>query len=363
MSGSFGAQVVLDPASPAALGARGGAASTIHGNTVARDLGLISNGLDPLLTAGPPNAVVPFSLNFMAPGWLDPGVTFTRASTGTYIDSTGTIQTAAINAPRWDYAGGSLRGLLIEEARTNLFLNSATLVTQGVTVTAQAYTLSFYGTGTITKSGAATGALVGTGVGQRVSQTFTPAAGTLTCTVTGSVTNAQIEAGSFVTSWIPTAGATATRAIDQCAMPNTGWFVSPGGSWFVEFTAFFLPLGYMRIVSIPPGPGGLGPILISDAGAFGQYDGALLFSGAPITANAVTRGATTVAGTAGKVCLNGGAVVSGAVTAGYPGITASGVAFMTASASPSIENMSGYLRRVQYWPRVLSNAEMQAVTA
>jgi hypothetical protein len=146
-------------------------------------------------------------------------------------------------------------------------------------------------------------------------------------------------------------------------MPNTGWFVSPGGSWFVEFTAFFLPLGYMRIVSIPPGPGGLGPILISDAGAFGQYDGALLFSGAPITANAVTRGATTVAGTAGKVCLNGGAVVSGAVTGGYPGITASGVAFMTASASPSIENMSGYLRRVQYWPRVLSNAEMQAVTA
>ena len=124
MSGSFGAQVVLDPASPAALGARGGAASTIHGNTVARDLGLISNGLDPLLTAGPPNTVVPCSLNFMRPGWLDPGVTFTRASTATYTDSTGTIQTAAINAPRWDYAGGSLRGLLIEEARINLLFPS-----------------------------------------------------------------------------------------------------------------------------------------------------------------------------------------------------------------------------------------------
>ena len=40
----------------------------------------------------------------------------------------------------------------------------------------------------------------GTAAGQRVSQTFTPTTGTLTCTVTGSVLNARLEAGSFVTS-------------------------------------------------------------------------------------------------------------------------------------------------------------------
>ena len=43
--------------------------------------------------------------------------------------------------------------LLVEEGRTNLLLNSATLGTQGVTVTAVAHTLSFYGTGTITLNG------------------------------------------------------------------------------------------------------------------------------------------------------------------------------------------------------------------
>jgi hypothetical protein len=59
-------------------------------------------------------------LNFMgAP--LDPRITFTRASTATYTDASGTIQTVAANTPRWDYdpVTHALRGLLIEEARTN----------------------------------------------------------------------------------------------------------------------------------------------------------------------------------------------------------------------------------------------------
>ena len=63
-------------------------------------------------------------LSFMTPGTLDPRITFTRASTATYTDFNGVTQTAGVNAPRWDYTGGSLRGLLIEEARTNTTLSS-----------------------------------------------------------------------------------------------------------------------------------------------------------------------------------------------------------------------------------------------
>jgi hypothetical protein len=72
--------------------------------------------------AGPAGATL--DLNFMFPGSLDPRITFSRASTATYTDASGVIQTAAVNQPRWDYAGGSLRGLLIEEARTNAVANS-----------------------------------------------------------------------------------------------------------------------------------------------------------------------------------------------------------------------------------------------
>jgi hypothetical protein len=134
------------------------------------------------------------SLDFMQPGTLDPRITFTRASSATYTDASGVIQTAATNAPRWDYAGGVLRGLLIEEARTNVLLNSAVLSTQSVTVPASVQALSFYGTGTITLSGAFAGSLVGTGpYPSRASLIFTPTAGVLTLTVTGSVLNAQLE--------------------------------------------------------------------------------------------------------------------------------------------------------------------------
>lgn len=62
-----------------------------------------------------------FSLDFTK-GVLDPRLTFTRASGATYIDSTGVMQTAANNVPRFDYDPVTLaiRGLLIEEARTNV---------------------------------------------------------------------------------------------------------------------------------------------------------------------------------------------------------------------------------------------------
>lgn len=70
-------------------------------------------------------------LSFMSSGTLPSGVVFTRASTATYFDATGTLRTAAINAPRWDYdpATHALLGLLIEEARTNIALQSANIST------------------------------------------------------------------------------------------------------------------------------------------------------------------------------------------------------------------------------------------
>jgi hypothetical protein len=70
-----------------------------------------------------------FSRDFAGLKTLDhgvgPAITFTRASDATYFDADGVLQTASNNVPRFDHSGGSSLGLLIEEARTNLFERSA----------------------------------------------------------------------------------------------------------------------------------------------------------------------------------------------------------------------------------------------
>lgn len=156
-------------------------------------------------------------------------LTFSRASSATMVDSTGTLVTVGVDEPRighhvWNGSAWVNEGLLHEsEARTNLLLNSATLSTQDVTVTAVPHTLHFTGTGTITLSGASTaGPLVGTGAGEnnRVSLTFTPSAGTLTLTVSGTVANADLEVGSTPSSHKPTSGSTATRAAETLTVPS-----------------------------------------------------------------------------------------------------------------------------------------------
>src|SRR4029077_10721113 len=55
------------------------------------------------------------------------GSTLTRASTGWYFGNTGTLQSAASNAPRFDYniAGVALRGLLVEPTSMNGVRNSS----------------------------------------------------------------------------------------------------------------------------------------------------------------------------------------------------------------------------------------------
>lgn len=50
--------------------------------------------------------------------------TFTRSTTGTYEDVNGIIQTAAIDAPRFEYRGGVAKGVLIEDSATNEFVGS-----------------------------------------------------------------------------------------------------------------------------------------------------------------------------------------------------------------------------------------------
>lgn len=78
----------------------------------------------------------------LAPYRFDPRITFTRNSAATYFDSSGVLQTAAVDEARLDHdpATGEPKGWLFEESRTNELLDNRDLstgnwTTSGVTST------------------------------------------------------------------------------------------------------------------------------------------------------------------------------------------------------------------------------------
>jgi len=301
---------------------------------------------------------------------LDSRITFTRSSTATYINSAGVISNAAINEPRFDYDPTtlSLKGLLIEGQRTNLLLQSAALSTQSVTVSATSYTLSFYGTGTITLSGAFSGALNGSGAfPTRSTLTFTPTSGTLTLTVTGTVQNAQLEVGAFPTSYIPTTTTASTRSADIASMTGTNF-----SSWYnqVEGTLYL----QAQCISAVTSQTYLG-IDNNSANNFicvRTSPSSTTFDRAQVTDGGVTQAALGASGYvatainkyafAYKTNDFARSINNSAISADASG-TIPDVNQMFIGSERGSSILNGHILRISYYPSRLSNEKLKAITS
>jgi len=301
-------------------------------------------------------------------------VTFTRATTATYVNSAGSIASAAIDTPRIDYDPVTLacKGLLIEEARTNLVLNSATLSTQSVTVAAVAHTLTFYGTGTVTLSGVSTaGPLVGTGAyPNRVSLTFTPTAGSLTLTVSGSVTSAQLEAGSFATSYIPTVASQVTRAADVAVMTGSNfssWYNASEGSFVVEWDKIGAA-NFQAMVAISDGTSS--NVIAATHGSGAPTNNARFdVNNGGVNQASITTVSPSVAGTAYKTSV--GYLVNDFASSS----NGSAIGTDTSGTVPTVDRASlgnngvgggylnGHIKRLTYYQTRLPNATLVALSA
>lgn len=311
-------------------------------------------------------------LNFISSNTLDSRVTFTRASTATFTGSNGLIQSSAINEARFDYNPVTLqpRGLLLEEQRTNLFLNSlingTSLSTQSVTVTAVAHTISFYGTGTITLTGAATATVTGTGVyPNRRTLTFTPIVGVLICTVTGSVQYAQLEVGAFATSFIPTVASAVTRSADVATMTGTNfssWY-NPTEGTLVTQSSNFSTVNFPTVVGINDGTLSnrisvfssttVGNRLVSSSGGVTQAE----FAFSNYVSGTIASEAFAIKANDFAASVNGAAVqtdTSGTV----PTVTQMQLGFHAGGFSP----LNGHIRSISYFNTRLPNATLQVLT-
>lgn len=178
----------------------------------------------------------------------------------------------------------------------------------------------------------------------------------------------QIELGSFATSlMLPTAGtpAASSRTIETAVINFPAPIVSPLGNAIGKqcgWAANFIPEGIagtnVRIVG-DSGNTTEGPIVLNSNLAGGTYDGVA----EPITPNFTTLGALTkiaasLNGTAGAVAMNGGTVAtSSGMTQGYGAMT--GIRIM---GSGGTLDANGWMQRLRFWKRSLSNSELQQLS-
>jgi hypothetical protein len=374
-------------------------------------------------------------------------ITFTRASTATYLDSDGLLKSATTNTPRIEYdADGNRLGLLIEEARTNLVtqsevstanwpvvsvtteqlsgnylgvFNGVRVSSTGATwnrirspatisvVSGTAYTLTvWFVTGTSGRArivlrdntnSTETRVIGPVGSLGTNSEVFGPLTNltqqtvgsiqkvSFTVTVNATVSNAsveigpetsnvgqdiillaaQLEAGSFPTSYIPTAGATATRAADVASIPTSAFgYNQKAGTVVCEASTYRTPDNDTYLWQIDSGFGAdryTARLSVSSLyGAFVIID--------TVTAANLSAGSALSAGDTikfGYAFADGdqytySAGFSDTDTAGLP---ANRTTLRLGSDVGTSRQLSGHLKSIQFYPRRLTNAQLQELTA
>ena len=420
---------------------------------------VVSNGL-PFDSAGALAADVNFDLNFIGTDTLNSSVTFTRASTATYFDSAGVLQSAAIDAPRLDYNPSTLaaQGLLIEESRTNSIRNNTmvgavagtpgTAPTNWTASSTGAVTTQIVGTGTengiayidyrFQGSGASDtwnliydssvvaangqtwtssvylklvgGSTANLPLIQRIvfrngafaniqaadSSALTPTSAglatqrstlslTATQATTAFVTNQlnsgtptgayditlriglpQLELGAFATSVIPTSTTALTRSADVASVNTLSpWFNATEGTLFAEASVPSTQLINRQMALIGRETSAAQDIGISISRSADSRRLAVIanatsqFSYVPATAVTSSKGALAYKENDSQAAFDG---VASAVdtSVSLPTLLAR---LYLGNNDASDANLNGWLQRVTYYPRRLSDAELQTITA
>lgn len=320
-----------------------------------------------------PGMVLDFAADIYGAGGIQSSlgglVSLNRPSAASFTGSGGLLETAGVDTHRLTHDPDNLAklGLLLEPVRTNLLAGSDAPVDQSAIVTGVIQTLSFYGTGTVTLSGAHVETIVGAGVYPvRTSVSFTPIAGSLDLAFFGDVTGAQLEEGAQASSYIATIGGPATRDNDEAIVALGPWF-QPSAGTFVFSGHLDGALANDRILEIDFGDTAtrLSVLWNTVLGKpqFQVWDNGTLQAAIAPPGNAISFGspfrvAIAFAPNDFAVALNGSTVANdtqGSLPSGFD----------TLRLGRSIWGAQGLMiaESLSYYPARLGDAELQAITA
>jgi len=178
----------------------------------------------------------------------------------------------------------------------------------------------------------------------------------------------QLELGAFATSVIPTTTTALTRAADVASVNTLSpWYNASEGTLYGEYSVY-TSAGAKAIAQISDGTFGNRIQFFATTGD--PYSVAPRLASGGITTSPSNTGSVAV-GTVGKVALayaiganQGGISVNGsAVNTSSPASAFNSVTALELGKGASISQLNGWLRRVSFYPRRLSNAELQAITS
>ena len=171
---------------------------------------------------------------------------------------------------------------------------------------------------------------------------------------------AQLEAGAFPTSYIPTVASQVTRALDNAQITGAnlnGFYNIAQGSWFASYTAKATSI-FPRIVGMNSGKTPL--YYTASSLVAGLYDGgAAIVTANGATSNSIAKMSSSWVGTTGALCLNGGSVATGNQPNGYSTITFVSIG----SDQAGSQFLNSTIQKISYYPIALSNAELQEMTS
>jgi hypothetical protein len=171
------------------------------------------------------------------------------------------------------------------------------------------------------------------------------------------VWGAQLEAGSFATSYIPTGAATATRAADVASVSTQAFpYSSTEGTWVANWSTLAVKAG-ARIVGTSL-VSDTTPISISSSTAISAWNGTTnLVSSAGASTLGPVKGALGYSSSGRSLVYAGTAATTDAAVMPEASLIYFGRGFDTS------QYVSGHIRQITYIPRRLTNAELQTRTA